>query len=142
MCILRTLEPRTEKEIEFERKKLTFRILPNWWRFDCMVSSSLSAKDSGADECLIFSIYCPDGTNAPSLAARLPYWIIVHEIACHYCIIAFSVLSSRVLNVYINDANSKKRKKKYLMTKILYKLKIFSIYVYLLYIFNNRNRIK
>ena len=70
---LRTLEPRTEKEIAFERKNLTFRILLNWWLFDRMVSSSLSAKDSRADESLILSIYCPDGATIPSRAAGPPY---------------------------------------------------------------------
>ena len=77
---LRTLELRTEKEIAFERKILTFRILLNWWRIDRMVSSSSTAKDSGADESLIFSIYCSDGDTVPSLADGPPYWIIVHEI--------------------------------------------------------------
>ena len=70
---VRTLENKTEKELAFERKKLTFRILLNWWRFDRMVSSSSSAKDSGADESLIHSIYYPDGANVPSLAAGPPY---------------------------------------------------------------------
>ena len=67
------LDIRTEKEIAFEIKNLTLRILLNWWRFDRMVSSSSSAKDSGADESLIHSIYYPDGANVPSLAAGPPY---------------------------------------------------------------------
>ena len=49
-----------------------------------MVNSSLSAKDSGADESLILSIYSPDGTTLPSQTARLPYWIVVPEIAFSY----------------------------------------------------------
>ena len=91
-----TLEPRTEKEIAIERKNLTFRILLNWWHFGLMVSWSSSAKDFGADESLIFSMYCPDGATLPYRAAGWPYWIIVSEIACHFLTIAFSVLGSRV----------------------------------------------
>ena len=54
--IVQTLEPRTEKEIAFWRKNITFRILLNWWRFSRMVSSSSSAKDSGADKSYTFYI--------------------------------------------------------------------------------------
>ena len=39
-CRLGTLVPRTEKEIAFEGKNLTFRILLNFWRFGRMVNSS------------------------------------------------------------------------------------------------------
>ena len=78
---LRTLEPRTKKEIAFERKNLILRILLNWWRFGRMVNSSSSAKDSGSNESLILSTYCPDGATLPSRAAGPPYWIIVSEIA-------------------------------------------------------------
>ena len=100
--LLRTLEPRTEKEIVFQRKNLTFRILLNWWRFDLMVSWSSSAKNSRADESLIFSMCCPDGATLPYRATEPPYWIIVSEIAYHFLYIAFSVLGSRV-RIHYNE---------------------------------------
>ena len=94
MCKVQNLGPRTEKEIAFERKKLTFTILLNWWSFDRIVSSSSSAKNSRADKNHMLSIYFSDDAIVPFLAAGQPYWIIVHEIACHILTIAFSVLSS------------------------------------------------
>ena len=68
-------------------------------QFACFINS----KDPRADKSLMLSICCPNGANVPTLATGSPYWIIVYEVACHFLIIALSVLSSRVLSSFLKD---------------------------------------